>query len=166
LDQHLFQMKHSSRCNDRSSVGAVELFLVNLNDNGISERLVSGGWCLFWILWSFVFFIFLFLIIGYHVEKNSAFFVCTGEGEHRLVEVFYLSGRQTWGTLNISLHDYKSSLYSISFVDSTYIERNWHFVDLGKLRNIFWQGSVSWFCQINLSNPVVSHTKMCVSCRW
>jgi hypothetical protein len=30
------QMKHSSRCNDRSSVGAVELFLVNLNDNGIS----------------------------------------------------------------------------------------------------------------------------------
>jgi hypothetical protein len=23
--------------------GAVELFLVNLNDNGISERLVSGG---------------------------------------------------------------------------------------------------------------------------
>jgi hypothetical protein len=37
------QMKHSSRCNDRSSVGAVELFLVNLNDNGISERLVSGG---------------------------------------------------------------------------------------------------------------------------
>jgi hypothetical protein len=37
------QMKHPSRCNDRSSVGAVELFLVNLNDNGISERLVSGG---------------------------------------------------------------------------------------------------------------------------
>ena len=37
------QMKHSSRCNDRSSVGAVELFLVNLNDNGISERLISGG---------------------------------------------------------------------------------------------------------------------------
>jgi hypothetical protein len=36
-------MKHSSRCNDRSSVGAVELFLVNLNDNGISERLISGG---------------------------------------------------------------------------------------------------------------------------
>ena len=89
-------MKHSSRCNDRSSVGTVELFLVNLNDNGISERLVSGGWCLFWILWSFM-------------------------------------------LLNISLHDswyfasffffYKSSLYSISFVDSTYIERNWHFVD-------------------------------------
>jgi hypothetical protein len=39
---------------DRSSVGAVELFLVNLNDNGISERLVSGGWCLFWTLWSVV----------------------------------------------------------------------------------------------------------------
>ena len=37
------QMKHSSRCNDHSSVGAVELFLVNLNDNGISERLISGG---------------------------------------------------------------------------------------------------------------------------
>jgi hypothetical protein len=35
-------MKHSSRCNDRSSVGAVELFLVNLNDDGTSERLVSG----------------------------------------------------------------------------------------------------------------------------
>jgi hypothetical protein len=34
-------MKHSSRCNDRSSVGAVELFLVNLNDDGTSERLVS-----------------------------------------------------------------------------------------------------------------------------
>jgi hypothetical protein len=28
---------------DGISVGAVELFLVNLNDNGISERLVSGG---------------------------------------------------------------------------------------------------------------------------
>jgi hypothetical protein len=28
------QMKHSSRCNDRSSVGRVELFLVNLNDDG------------------------------------------------------------------------------------------------------------------------------------
>jgi hypothetical protein len=28
-----------------------------------------------------------------------------------------------------SLVFYKSSLYSISFVDSTYIERNWHFVD-------------------------------------
>jgi hypothetical protein len=26
------QMKHSSRCNDRSSIGAVELFLVNFND--------------------------------------------------------------------------------------------------------------------------------------
>jgi hypothetical protein len=38
----LVQMKHSSRCNDRSSVGAVELFLVNLNDDGTSERLVSG----------------------------------------------------------------------------------------------------------------------------
>jgi hypothetical protein len=36
------QMKYSSRCNDRSSVGAVELFLVNLNDDGTSERLVSG----------------------------------------------------------------------------------------------------------------------------
>jgi hypothetical protein len=47
-------MKHSSRCNDRSSVGAVELFLVNLNDKGISERLESGGWCLFWTLWSFM----------------------------------------------------------------------------------------------------------------
>ena len=47
-------MKHSSRCNDRSSVGAVELFLVNLNDNGISEGLVSGGWYLFWTLWSFM----------------------------------------------------------------------------------------------------------------
>jgi hypothetical protein len=31
------------KMNDRSSVGAVKLFLVNLNDNGISERLVSGG---------------------------------------------------------------------------------------------------------------------------
>jgi hypothetical protein len=40
------------------------------------------------------------LIIGYYmyVEKNSAFFVCSGEAEHRLVEVFYVSGRQTWGT--------------------------------------------------------------------
>jgi hypothetical protein len=36
------QMKHSSRCNDRSSVGRVELFHVNLNDDGTSERLVSG----------------------------------------------------------------------------------------------------------------------------
>jgi hypothetical protein len=44
------QMKHSSRCNDRSSVGAVELFLVNLNDDGTSESLVSRGWCLFWAL--------------------------------------------------------------------------------------------------------------------
>jgi hypothetical protein len=38
-------MKLSSRCNDRSSVGAVELFLVNLNDNGISERLVYWWKC-------------------------------------------------------------------------------------------------------------------------
>jgi hypothetical protein len=30
----------------------------------------------------------LSLIIGYYVEKNSAFFVCSGEAEHRLVEVF------------------------------------------------------------------------------
>jgi hypothetical protein len=37
-----------------------------------------------------------FVVIGYYmyVEKNSAFFVCSGEAEHRLVEVFYLSGRQ------------------------------------------------------------------------
>ena len=110
------QMKHSSRCNDRSSVGAVKLFLVNLNDDGTSERLVSVGWCLFWTLWSFV-----LLNISLH---DSWYFACF---------VFF----------------YKSSLYSISFGDSTYIERNWHFVDLGKLGNIFWQGSVSWFCQIN-----------------
>jgi hypothetical protein len=38
----------------------------------------------------------LFLIIGYYVEKNSAFFVCSGEAEHGLVEVFYLPGRQTF----------------------------------------------------------------------
>jgi hypothetical protein len=53
LHRHSF-MEFRTRClfltdetffkmNDRSSVGAVELFLVNLNDNGISERLVSGG---------------------------------------------------------------------------------------------------------------------------
>jgi hypothetical protein len=45
-----------------------------------------------------LFSLYLFLIIGYYVEKNSAFFVCSGEAEHRLVEVFYLSGRQTRGT--------------------------------------------------------------------
>jgi hypothetical protein len=31
------------------------------------------------IVFVYLFFIFLFLIIGYYVEKNSAFFVCSGE---------------------------------------------------------------------------------------
>jgi hypothetical protein len=53
---------------------------------------------LYSIVFVYLFFIFLFLIIGYYVEKNSVFFVCSGEAEHKLVEVFYLPGRQPWGT--------------------------------------------------------------------
>jgi hypothetical protein len=43
---------------------------------------------LYSIIFVYLFFIFLFLIIGYYVEKNSVFFVCSGEAEHKLVEVF------------------------------------------------------------------------------
>jgi hypothetical protein len=47
------------------------------------------------------------LIIGYYVEKNSAFFVCSGEAKHRLVEVFYFNYRSSVDAVELFLVNLK-----------------------------------------------------------
>ena len=69
---------------------------------------------------------------------------------------------------------YKGSLYSISFVDSTYIERNWHFVDQANseiffdkvlypdfAKSIFIGGDLSASC---LSSWQIKHFNQSVLC--